>query len=113
MRQMLHPLAAIFLPATLMWAAGSGRVEKTFDATREPRISLMNLNGHVLVRGWDKAQVHIVYTVASPSVEVDTQILPPTGSADKLHFSTTFWTQLYLAAIKWPTTRWMFPPAPA
>jgi hypothetical protein len=71
-----------------MWAAGEGRIEKTFETTREPRISLNNVKGHVLVRGWDKAQVHVVYTVVSPRVEVDSDILPNTGPADKIHFDT-------------------------
>jgi hypothetical protein len=78
----------ILLPAALLWAAGEGRLEKTFDTTREPRISLSNLKGLVLVRGWDKAQVHVVYTVASPRVEVDSEFLPNTGPADKIHFNT-------------------------
>jgi hypothetical protein len=81
-------LAALLLPAALMGAAGEGRIEKTFDTSREPRISLNNLKGYVLVRGWDKAQVHVVYTVASPRVEVDSEILPNTGPADKVHFDT-------------------------
>jgi hypothetical protein len=71
-----------------MWAAGEGRLEKTFDTTRDPRISLSNLKGNVLVRGWDKAQVHVVYTVDSPRVEVDSEILPNTGPAEKVHFDT-------------------------
>ena len=58
-RLILQPLVAVLLPAALMWAAGEGRWEKTFDTTREPRITLNNLKGHVLVRGWDKAQVHV------------------------------------------------------
>jgi hypothetical protein len=87
-RQVLRPLGVIFLSAGMMWAAGEGRLEKTFDTTREPRISLNNLKGHVLVRGWDKAQVHVVYTVDSPRVEVDSEILPNTGPAEKVHFET-------------------------
>jgi hypothetical protein len=87
-RQILRLLAVVLLPAALMWAAGEGRLEKTFDTTREPRISLNNLKGHVLVRGWDKAQVHVVYTLASPRVEVDSEILPNAGPADKVHFDT-------------------------
>jgi DUF4097 and DUF4098 domain-containing protein YvlB len=86
-RQILGPLVLLLVSATMLWAAG-GRVEKTFDTTREPRISVMNLKGHVLVRGWDKAEVHAVYAVASPRVEVDTEILPDTGPADKVHFTT-------------------------
>ena len=87
-RQMLQLIGVILLPAALMWAAGEGRVEKTFDTTREPRISVNNLRGHILVRGWDKAAVHVVYTPASPRVEVDAEFLPNTGPADKVHFAT-------------------------
>ena len=49
---------------------------------------MSNLKGHVLVRGWDKAQIHLVYSVASPRVEVDSEILPNTGPAEKLHIDT-------------------------
>lgn len=87
-RQILRLLAVILLPAAVMWAAAEGRPEKTFDTTREPRISLNNLKGNVLVRGWDKAQVHVVYTVDSPRVEIDSEILPNTGPAEKVHFDT-------------------------
>ena len=87
-RQSLYLLAVIFASAVFIWAAGEGRIEKTFDTTREPRISLHNLKGFVLVRGWDKAQVHVVYTVASPRVEMDSDILPNTGPAEKIHFDT-------------------------
>jgi hypothetical protein len=87
-RLILRPLVATLLSAAVMWAAGEGRIEKTFDSTREPRISLINMKGHVLVRGWDKAQVHVVYTVDSPRVEVDSEILPNTGPAEKVHFDT-------------------------
>jgi hypothetical protein len=87
-RQIVQPLVVILLPAAVMWAAGEGRLEKTFDTTREPRISLTNLKGNVLVRGWDKAQVHVVYTLDSPRVEVDSEILPNTGPAEKVHFDT-------------------------
>ena len=81
-------LAGIFLPAALAWAGGNGHIEKTFDTTRQPRVSLNNMRGRVLVRGWDKAQVHVVYFVASPRVEVDSELIPPTGAADKVHFET-------------------------
>ncbi|HXW15498.1 MAG TPA: hypothetical protein VEN79_13395, partial [Terriglobia bacterium] len=87
-RQMGRLLGVFLLPTVLMWAAGEGRVEKTFDTTREPRISLVNLQGHVLVRGWDKAQVHVVYAVVSPRVEIDSEIIPNTGPAEKIHFDT-------------------------
>jgi hypothetical protein len=87
-RQTGRLLVAVLLSAATMWAAGEGRIEKTFDSTREPRISLSNLKGHVLVRGWDKAEVHLVYTVASPRLEVDNEIFPSTGPADKVRLET-------------------------
>jgi hypothetical protein len=87
-RQVLHLLVAVFLPAAALWAAGEAQIEKTFDTTREPRVSLNNVKGHVLVRGWDKAQVHVIYAVASPRMEVDSEILPHTGPAEKVHFET-------------------------
>ena len=80
-------LLAIFATAAFCGAA-EGRVEKTFDTTREPRVSLSNLRGTVLVRGWDKAQVHVTYTIGSPRVEVDTEVLPASGAAEKVHFMT-------------------------
>jgi hypothetical protein len=87
-RQCLHLLAVVCACTVLVRAAGEGRVEKTFDTTREPRINLHNLRGVVLVRGWDKAQVHMIYTTASARLEVDNEILPESGPAEKLHFDT-------------------------
>jgi len=85
-RIFLIELAAILLSAATLLAGGDGRVEKTFDTTREPRISLTNLKGIILVRGWDKAQVHVIYMVVSPRLEVDSESLPATGPAEKVHF---------------------------
>ena len=87
-KQVLRLLALLVVWATMVWAGADGRTEKTFDTTREPRISLTNLKGQVLVRAWPKPQVHIVYTIASPQVEVDTEVLPDTGAAEKIHFTT-------------------------
>ncbi len=87
-RQCLHLLAVVLVSAVFIQAAGDGRIEKTFDTTREPSISLQNLKGVVIVRGWDKAQVHVVYSLESPRLEVDSEILPETGPADKIHIET-------------------------
>jgi hypothetical protein len=86
--RILLQLLAILVPAGVLWAAGEGQLEKTIDTTREPRISLSNLNGHVLVRAWGRAQVHVVYKLASPRVEVDCEILPDAGPADKVHLQS-------------------------
>ena len=81
-------LIAFLVPAAVAWAAGNARLEKTYETNGNPRVSISNLSGHVVVRGWDKSQVHVAYTVGSPHVEVDTEVLPPTGPADKIRFST-------------------------
>jgi DUF4097 and DUF4098 domain-containing protein YvlB len=42
----------------------------------------------VLVRGWDRAQVRVVFTATSPRVEMDSEIVPNSGPADKIRFET-------------------------
>ena len=69
-------------------AAEGNRAEKTFAAAPNPRITLTNMRGQILVRGWDKARVHVVYTILSPHVEVDTEVIPLNQPADKIHFAT-------------------------
>jgi DUF4097 and DUF4098 domain-containing protein YvlB len=75
------------LSGTLVAAEGN-RSEKTFAGAPNPRITITNMTGQILVRGWDKAQVHVVYNVISPHVEVDTEVIPPNQPADKIHFAT-------------------------
>lgn len=87
-RRVLLPLLTLLVSAAFVWAAGEGRQEKTFDTTREPRVCLINTKGTVLVRGWDKAQVHVVYTLASPRVDVDSELTPETGAAERINFYT-------------------------
>jgi len=69
-------------------AADNSRVEKTFETSPNPRVTVANARGQILVRGWDKAQVHAVYSVVSSHVEVDTEVIPSNGPADKIHFAT-------------------------
>jgi len=71
-----------------MLAAENKRSEKSFEATPNPRITLSNMTGQILVRGWDKAQIHVVYSVVSPRVEVDAEVMPSDQPADKIHLST-------------------------
>lgn len=69
-------------------AADANRSEKTFETTANPRVTVTNMTGQIVVRGWDKQQVHIVCTVVSPHVEVDSEVIPPTEVPDKIHFTT-------------------------
>lgn len=78
----------LFLIPVGVWAAGPERVEKTFDTTPNPRITLSNVTGRVVVKGWEKSQVHALCTTSSPRVEVDSEQVPPKGQAEKIHLST-------------------------
>lgn len=78
----------LLIPVGIVLAAGPARLEKTFDTTRTPQVILSNLRGQVVVRGWEKAQVHTVCTMVSPRVEVDTDALPHTGAAERVQFAT-------------------------
>ena len=78
----------LFLLSGALLAADGARSEKTFEATPNPRVTVTNMTGQILVRGWDKAQVRVVYSVVSPHVEVDTEVIPPNQPADKIHLIT-------------------------
>lgn len=80
-------LCSLALPGIVV-AADGNRIEKTFEVAPNPRVTVSNARGQILIRGWDKQQVHIVYSVISPRVEVDSDVIPPSGPADKVHFST-------------------------
>ena len=81
-------LSLLLVPLVMGRAAGLLRQEKTFDTTANPHIGLTNFIGHVVVRGWDRHQVHAVYGITSPQVVVDADQLPATGPAEKVHFTT-------------------------
>lgn len=84
----LTRLLALLVPLGLLSAATPSRVERTFETTSNPRISLTNMKGRISVKGWEKAEVHVVSSTASPQVAVDAEQFPATGEAEKLHFTT-------------------------
>ncbi len=89
MRKIWWGLLLLALPMTWLAAANGTRLEKTLDTIPNPRISLTNLTGQVVVKGWDKPQVHYSCALASPRVEVDTEALPASGGpAEKIHLNT-------------------------
>lgn len=83
-------LSLLVVPLGFLMAASLARVEKnwTFPTNTNPRISLSNLSGRVVVRGWDKTEVHAVSATASPQVTIDVDPLPAGGATDKIHFMT-------------------------
>jgi len=84
----LTRMLALLVPIGLLSAAAPSRVERTFETTPNPRISLTNLKGRISVKGWEKPEVHVVSSTASPQVEVETEQFPAAGEAEKLHFTT-------------------------
>lgn len=80
-------LLLVITPAILL-AVGPARLEKTFDTKPDPQISLTNLRGHIVIRGWERSQVHALCLTASPRVEVEGSAMPATGPAERVVFST-------------------------
>jgi hypothetical protein len=78
----------LMIPVGLLAASGPGQSEKTIETTPTPRVSVSNLAGKIVVRGWNKTQVHAIYLPSSPQMEVDFDQLPAQGRAEKVHFIT-------------------------
>ncbi len=78
----------LLIPTGLLMAASPAQVEKTIVTTVAPRISISNMAGTIVVKGWDRSQVYINYTPSSTEVAVDTMQLPSQGPAEKVHFTT-------------------------
>src|ERR1700694_5991276 len=72
-------LGLLLVPAAVVLAGGPVHLEKTVDTTPNPRISIANLSGQVMVKGWEKSQIHATWTSLSTNVEVDTEVMPDTG----------------------------------
>ena len=81
--------SCFLLLASCLWAAEEpGRVEKTLDTTASPRVSVSNVRGNVVVKGWDKSQVHALFTTTSSKIGVDIEPAPPKGQAERVRFQT-------------------------
>lgn len=81
-------LSLLLVPLALAHAANMARQEKTVETTATPHIGISNFMGHVVVKGWDKSQVHAVYSTNSPQTTIDLDQLPASGTAEKIHFTT-------------------------
>jgi DUF4097 and DUF4098 domain-containing protein YvlB len=80
----------LLIPAGMMIAATPPQIEKTIETTAAPRISVTNLGGKVIVKGWDRSQVHVNFVSSSSQVTVDTEEFPSQGRVEKVHFTTYF-----------------------
>ncbi len=81
-------ILAMLVP-TGVWAAGGPKKQSDlFYTSRNPHISLTNLDGTVIIDGWEKPQVHAIYVIAAPQIEIDKATFPPSGQADKIELAT-------------------------
>jgi hypothetical protein len=78
----------LLIPAGLLIAAAPPQNDKTIETTATPRISISNMGGKVIVKGWDRTQVLVKYVSSSPQVSVDTEEFPSNGPVEKVHFTT-------------------------
>lgn len=85
--KILFLLLVALMPASA-WCAGPVRQEAIFYTISLPRISITNLDGTVLVRSWDKPQIHAGYLIGSPRIEIDTEQIPAKGDAEKVSLAT-------------------------
>lgn len=86
-KKVLLVIVALMLPAGA-FSAGPVRQSSVFFTIPGPRISVTNLYGAVLVRGWGKPEIHAVYVIASPHIEIDAEQVPPKGDAEKVSLAT-------------------------
>jgi DUF4097 and DUF4098 domain-containing protein YvlB len=70
------------------WSTGPLQQKSLFYTTRTPRVTLTNLTGAVVIKGWDRPQVYAVYVIASPRIEIDTEHVPSQGEAEKIQLAT-------------------------
>lgn len=82
------PLVLLIPTGALLGASGA-RVEKDFRAVPNCRIRITNpAGGTIVVRGWDKPEVHAVCLTNSPKVEIDSDPTPANDEAEKIDFTT-------------------------
>lgn len=86
-RRWMAVFLALLSPA-VVWAGGPPQQSDTFYTSRTPHISVTNLRGTVIIDGWEKPQVHAIYVIASPRIEVDKENTPSKGQAERVELDT-------------------------
>ncbi len=78
----------LLLMAVSPAAASPARMEEAVQTIPNPQISVTNLRGQIVVRGWDKLHVHVLCITVSPRVEVDVETMPHSGAAERVQLAT-------------------------
>jgi DUF4097 and DUF4098 domain-containing protein YvlB len=76
----------------LPWAghamAGPVRLEKRIETSDRPQIRIHNQSGQIVIRAWDKAEVHVTWTTSVSSLQLGVEQIPSNGRADRVRFTT-------------------------
>src|SRR5579859_7629086 len=99
-------LSLLVLPLAIVQVANLTHQEKTFDTTSAPHIGLSNFMGHVVVKGWDRPQVHAVYETGSPQTLIDIDQLPSGGRRKKFISPRAFRVRRRVSRIRLFFTLW-------
>lgn len=81
-------IAGLVIAPLALWAASPEKIEKTIETNGEPEVHVTSMRGQVVVRGWDKSNVHALCIISSPRVEVDAEGMPKTGKAGRVEITT-------------------------
>ena len=81
-------ITGLIIAPLAIWATSPEQIEKSIDTNGEPEVQINHMRGQVVVRGWDKSQVHALCNVTSPKVELDTETMPKTGKAERVELTT-------------------------
>jgi DUF4097 and DUF4098 domain-containing protein YvlB len=88
-RALVSGALLILLPGALLAADSGNRTEKSLRAVPNPRISVSNpAGGKVTIRGWDRSEVHAIYSTSSSKAAIEVDQVPASGELEKVHFVT-------------------------
>jgi len=76
-RSHLSPACRVLLAAAILagtaWSASATKIEKHFQVTGRPVVTVKNSNGRVEVKSWNKQEVMVVANQFGKNAEVDTE----------------------------------------
>jgi DUF4097 and DUF4098 domain-containing protein YvlB len=76
----------------LSWAGPAASaprlVEQNIAVEKNAHIAIRNASGQVVVRSWDRPQVHLIWTPSASGIDLDIEQLPASGAADRIRLTT-------------------------
>jgi hypothetical protein len=76
----------------LSWAGPAASaprlVEQNIAVEKNAHIAIRNASGQVVVKSWDRPQVHLIWTPSASGIDLDIEQLPASGAADRIRLTT-------------------------